>query len=149
MDKTRIALWTLSAVLVALYAVDLARHGAAAAWHLVFLIALGGWKFSGFQFGVNLEAQTRIGTRDYLTRFRGMTETQADAAIANGRRLGTSVVLAVLIVIIGCYALGSAESGIDPRPLFEAFIVACAAVGALLLGIMVFGVVHALRHLRG
>ena len=148
MAKNRIIIIALGAALAAAYVADVARHGLGAAWHLVFLIVLVSPKLAGLPYGVDLEAQQRKGTRDYLVRFRGMSADQADRELARTSGIAQCVLLTTLIAVEALYILVPRAWPMDVTPLLWLFLVVSVLVGAVLFGLMVFGVVYAVRHLR-
>lgn len=148
MDKLRGAVTILGVALAAAYVADLLRHGYGAFWHLVFLLALVSPKLAGRQFGIDLDAQERAGTRDYLTRFRGMGAAQADRELARTHGIAQCVLLTALVIVESSYALAYHAWPIDLTPVLWLMLIAIVIAGAVMLGVTVFGVVYALRHLR-
>ena len=133
---------------MAAYVADVARHGLDAAWHVVFLIVLVSPKLAGLPYGIDLEAQQRKGTRDYLMRFREMSADQADRELARTTGIAQCVLLMALIAVEVLYVLAPHAWPMDVTPLLWLFLVVTALVGAVLFGLMVFGIVYAARHLR-
>ncbi len=148
MAKGRIVAAALSVALAVAYGVDLARHGIAVAWHLAFLAILVAPNLAGIPYGIDLNDQERRGSRDYLMRFRGMDGTQADRELARTRAFSRSLVALVVLAIELANAFAPRAWPLEASPLRWGLLVAAAVAGALLLGVMVFGVAYAMRHLR-
>ncbi len=136
----------LAIALALLYAVDALRHGWAFLWHLPLLGVFAARALNDAIHGLPLDAYEREGTREYYMRYAGLSVTAADARIADARRFARDLLAAIAVVVESLFAFDALGRFGGPYPSVIMWV--SFGVGAVMLGVMIFGIVYAVRRVR-
>ncbi|HET9031121.1 MAG TPA: hypothetical protein VFN49_13195 [Candidatus Aquilonibacter sp.] len=100
-----VATAVLAVAIAALYAIDFSRHGLNAAWHLLFLLLLGGPRLYDAFVGIELSKMHEQGEREYYFKYANLSPQQAEEHVRRAQRVSSYAVACAVIVLESVCAL--------------------------------------------
>ncbi len=145
MHKRDVIGLALGVILALLYAIDALRHGWGFLWHLPLLCVFAAPALNDAVYGLPLAAYERQGTREYYTRYAGLSPEAADVRIADARRFARDLLAAVVAIVELLIVLAApGRYGAIPSIIMWFFF----GLGAVCLGVLIFGIAFAMWRVR-